>query len=306
MPKPQPKGKNQINIAFDSNILDLTFEQIVITKVVNKYVLEGTRFQKILSSIREDRLIEHPVVVEDKVVKGRYILLDGHLRIEALKQLGHTSVPCLLSMDDEAFTYNKHVNHLSPIQEHKMLMLAIKRGVPEEKIAKTLNINVENIMYKRDLLNGICDEVVNMLKDKMVATKVFCILRRMKTCSQIETASLMNNVGIYSLQYAQSILLMTPKNQLLEPDRPKKIKGISDEKITNMERETEYLLRDYKIIEENYGTDVLHLTVAKSYLTALLANGQIEKYLGQYFPDILATLRGIANMSSLGSGQAAV
>jgi hypothetical protein len=33
-----------------------------------------------------------------------------HARIEALKDRGKTDVACLISTDDEAFTYNKRVN----------------------------------------------------------------------------------------------------------------------------------------------------------------------------------------------------
>ena len=50
---------------------------------------------------------------------------------------------CLVSTDDEAFTYNKRVNRIAIIQEHRMILKAIERGVPEERIAKALNIDVK-------------------------------------------------------------------------------------------------------------------------------------------------------------------
>lgn len=56
------------------------------------------------------------------------------MRIAALKELSETEVTCLISTDDEAFTYNKHVNRLSPVQEHKMILRAIERRVPEERL----------------------------------------------------------------------------------------------------------------------------------------------------------------------------
>ena len=52
---------------------------------------------------------------------------------------------CLVSTDDEAFTYNKRISRLAAVQEHKMILRAIERGVPEEKIAKALNINVQSV-----------------------------------------------------------------------------------------------------------------------------------------------------------------
>jgi len=36
---------------------------------------------------------------------------------------------CLISLDDDAFTYNDKENPISPIQEHAMTMRAINHGV---------------------------------------------------------------------------------------------------------------------------------------------------------------------------------
>ena len=67
-----------------------------------------------------------------------YLLLDGHLRIEVLRDLGETEVECLVSTDDEAFTYNKRISRLSPVQEQRMIAKAIERNVPRDKIARAL------------------------------------------------------------------------------------------------------------------------------------------------------------------------
>ena len=42
------------------------------------------------SSVRAIGLVEAPVVTPDRKHAGIYFLLDGHLRIEALKELGIT------------------------------------------------------------------------------------------------------------------------------------------------------------------------------------------------------------------------
>lgn len=231
-------------------------------------------------------------------------MLDGHLRIEALKELGHTSVTCLISSDDESFTYNKHVNRLSPIQESRMILRAIERGVPEAKIAKALNVDIDNIRQKRNMLNGICPEAIDLLKDKIVALEVFGILKLMKPCRQIEAAILMNNIGVYSISHARSMLAITPKDQLVNPEKPKNIKGLDDEQISRMEKETSMVQREYKIIEESYGLDVLNLTFAKGYLTSLLGNARVLKYLSQHKPEILLEFQRITEMTSLGGGQA--
>lgn len=55
-------------------------------------------------------------------------MLDGHLRFEALKQLGHLETGVLISSDDEGYTYNKRVNHIPPVAQHFMLLEALSAG----------------------------------------------------------------------------------------------------------------------------------------------------------------------------------
>ena len=112
------------------------------------------KYAQIAASIREVGIVEPPVVARDRSEPGKYLLLDGHLRIEVLKDMGETEVTCLISTDDEAFTYNKRVNRLAMIQEHRMILKAVERGVPEERIAKALNVDVPSIVRKRRLLDG--------------------------------------------------------------------------------------------------------------------------------------------------------
>ena len=106
-------------------------------------------------------IIEPPVVTEKSSTNGLYIISNGHFRIEALKETGEKTVTCLLSKGDEAFTYNKHINRPSIIQEHHMILKAVERDVVEEKIAKALGM--KSIIEKRNLLEGICPEAVNLL-----------------------------------------------------------------------------------------------------------------------------------------------
>ena len=110
------------------------------------------KYAQIAASIREVGIVEPPVVARDRSDPGKYLLLDGHLRIEVLKDMGETDVVCLVSTDDEAFTYNKRVNRLAMIQEHRMILKAVERGVPEERIAKALNVDVHSITRKRRCL----------------------------------------------------------------------------------------------------------------------------------------------------------
>jgi ParB-like chromosome segregation protein Spo0J len=103
------------------------------------------RYQTIRASIKEVGLVEPLVVHPQKGGPGTYLLLDGHLRLFALKELGETEVDCIIATDDESFTYNARISRLAPIQEHKMIVKAVRNGVKPERIAATLNIPVRNL-----------------------------------------------------------------------------------------------------------------------------------------------------------------
>ena len=100
-----------------------------------------------------------------------------------------------MSKDDEAFTYNKHVNRLSNVQEHKMIVKAIERGVTPERLAKALDFDVANIIRKKNLLDGICAEAAEILNDKIISGSVFTYLKKMKPQRQVEAAYLMTDMG---------------------------------------------------------------------------------------------------------------
>ncbi|MCK6418274.1 MAG: ParB N-terminal domain-containing protein [Alphaproteobacteria bacterium] len=297
--------KDKIEMGFDTDTIDLRIDQIISLKMVTEAARASRKFRQIVASIREVGIIEPPVVTPDKQNKGRYILLDGHLRIEALKQIGETEVTCLVSKDDEAFTYNKHISRLTSVQEHRMIVQAVNRGVSEEKIAQALDVNLANIVRKRNLLDGICDEAAELLKDKDVAGSVFRVMKRMIPVRQIEVATLMNDARIYSGSYAKALLAATPKKQLLNPQKPKNIKGLSEDQMARMEDEMAKLQREHQLVKESYGVDNLNLMLAKGYLGTLLGNAKVVRYLTQHHPEILKQFQKISEMTSLGGKEAA-
>jgi hypothetical protein len=273
-------------------------EEIASLKVIQPKALKSEKFKQIVSSIREMGVIEEPVVSHSKS-GGKYVLLDGHLRIEALRQIGIEEVLCLISTDDEAFTYNKHINRLSTIQEHRMVQKAVKQ-VSEERLAKVLNLDVGSIVRKRNLIEGICPEAVDLLKDKMVAASVFTHLRHMKPLRQIEAAQLMNQGRIYSISYAKAILIATPKEQLVNPNKPTRIKRGDGIEVSQIENDMAGLHKEQRLIEESYAGDVFNLTLAKNFLTSMMDNPRVIRHLEQHYPEILTQFRKITDMKSLG------
>jgi hypothetical protein len=207
-------------------------------------------------------------------------------------------VNCLISTDDEAFTYNKRISRVAAVQEHKMIRRAIERGVSEDKIAKALDINVLSVQRRMRMLNGICDEAVSLLKDKPCPMAVFEVLRRMKPLRQIEAAELLVNTNNYTVSYATAILAGTPQSQLVDTTTPKRLKGITPEAMARMESELGRLQEAITSIQDSYGKDHLHLTVIKGYLTKLLGNARIVRHLMQHRPEFMAEFQAIAEMTS--------
>ena len=72
-----------------------------------------------------------------------------------------------------------------------MILRAIKNGVTEERIARSLHVDLYKIRQKRELLDGICPEAVQLLKDKRVTGSGFRELRKVKPMRQIEIAELL-------------------------------------------------------------------------------------------------------------------
>lgn len=291
-----------VKAAFESSLVMIPIDDILPLHQMGTQK-HSTKYKLIVTSISEVGIIEPLVVARAKAAENRYLLLDGHLRLAALQELGHTEVRCLISDDDESYTYNKRVNRLATIQEHYMIVRAIERGVPEEKIARALDVDVAQIKRRRTLLEGVCPEVVEMLKDKHVNPKTFEVVKKMKPGRQIEAAELMMAAGNFSATYAKALLAATRQHDLVNPDRPKQVGGITPEQMARMEREMEALQRDFKAIEASYGDDVLHLVIATGYLTKLVANPEIERYLGVYYPEFLQEFRAIIAASSLEQGQ---
>ena len=291
----------KVAIAFDPQGLILPITSILPLKQVTPSFKSSEKYRQVLSSVREVGIIE-PLVVfpqNDNSNAQMYLLLDGHVRLEILKQIGKTQAHCLMATDDEAFTYNKRVNRMATIQEHVMILKAIRSGVSEERIAKVLNVDVASIRHKRDLLNGICHEAAEILKNKQISPAVFSFLRKMKAMRQIEVAELLVASGNFSRPYVKALFAATQPDMLLDPDKHKAVQGLTAEQITKMEQEMEALQRDLKMIEESHGDNVLNLVLARGYLEKLFDNARVTRYLTQHHADLFRELQTISDGASL-------
>lgn len=287
-----------VRISFEPVVLDVEIGAIMPLRPMTKRITDSERYARIAISVGEVGIVE-PLVVTKADRAGRHMLLDGHLRLNALRERGTATVPCIVSDDDEAFTYNKRVNRLATVQEHYMIARALDRGVPPGMIAAALGFDEKAVMRRRNLLDGIAPGAVEILKDRPVNPHVFDILRRMKSYRQVETAELMASMGNFTASYAKAILAATRQDDLARPDRPKSIAGVSAEQMARMELELEKLNQDYRAQEATFGDDVLQLVLASKYLGRLIANDSVATYVAQRHGDIFTQFQAIVTATSL-------
>ena len=288
---------NAIRAAFKFDGVVVKLDDLLSTKQVGENTKQTSKYKTILASIREVGVIEPPIVHPQR--GNKFLLLDGHVRVEALKELGISETLCLISTDDEGYTYNRSVNRVAPIQANRMILKALHSGVPEERIAKALNISLTTVRHNRSMLNGICPEAVDLLKDKPVALQTFREFKKVKPVRQIEMAELMVAAGTYRGSYAKALLVATPKDHLVHSERSKKVPGVSPEDLAKMEHEMQAVEKDFLLLDQTYGQNVMDLTLARGYIKKLLENGRVVRYLGQKHREVLAEFQRIVEATSL-------
>jgi hypothetical protein len=207
--------------------------------------------------------------------------------LDILKERNEVEVRCILSTDDEGYTYNKRVNQLSNIGEHYMILKALSNGVSEQDISVSLSVDVETIRRKRSMLDGICKEVVELLTNRRVAVQTYGILRKMKPIGQIQAAERMIHANAYSTRMAKALLTITKPELLVTPEKVSRSSPGSGAKLEVLQQESEALLTDLKQVEESYATQALDLTLGLGYVERLVTNPRVAKYLAKYHAELL-------------------
>jgi len=280
--------------AFQPKIFTLPLSSIIPQRSVSTEIKKSLAYRQIKSSIQEIGLIE-PLVVYPQNDKG-FLLLDGHLRLAILKELEIGEARSLLATDDESYTYNKRVNYIPPVAQHQMLLQALRRGVSEQRIAAALSVDVSAVRQKARMLDDVCDEAVELLKDRKMSPVIFQILRKMKPAIQIATAELMLLRNDLSVSFARTRLELTPPDLLNEsPKSKRKIKADSVTAQMLLEEDTETLVRNLKSVEAAYGTDVLTLTVSCAFIEKLFEHQKVIRYMERNHPGILETLQALVS-----------
>ena len=123
----------------------------------------------------------------------------------------------------------------------------------------------------------------------------------MKAARQIEAVELMISANSLTAAHADALLKATPSEQRCDTPAPKpdQPKGDPLEQIVRLEREMSQVQTKYKDAEQNYGSELLNLVVAKGYLTKLTGNTAVKSYIGRHAPEILEQFELVVNTLSM-------
>lgn len=288
-----------VRLACEKDVVTLRLAELLPMRRIDDSIKRTSKYRCIAASIRELGLIEPLVVYRQAKKDSPYMLLDGHIRHSILIAMEEKTAKCLVAKDDEAFTYNHKVNRLPPVQEHFMILRALKLGVTEVRLARALDVDIASIRQKRDMLDGICPEAVELVKDRHVTAPAFRELRKVKPMRQIEIAEIMCTTAHYSVGYVKCLVATTPPEQMLDGEQAKDIRGLSVDEISRMEHETESLGREFRMIEESHGKNTMHLVLVVSYLRKLLENPRVIRYFSLHHAETLAEFQKLVESRSL-------
>lgn len=297
MTKPSPQS---IRLGFERDCVDIPLDKILFPVPLPAGIKESVAYKQILSSVTAIGLVEPIVVALSRDQSDMFIALDGRMRVEALRDLGKEHALCLISTDDEGYTYNKWVNRLSVVQAHRMIVRAAERGVSIQQLADALDVSPGAIRARFRLLDGICSEAVTLLADKPATYGMFRILRQMKPFRQIDVAQAMANLGNYSIKLATAMLQNTPTDQLADAATSKTKSNTPTDILRRLERELAAMQADTRLLEEGYGPASLQLEIIKTHIgSTLLENAAVVRWLAKCHPEYLQQLQRIADIKEL-------
>lgn len=91
-----------VSTAFSDSTESIALTNLSPLRPVTDAVRRTRKYSQIVASVREIGIVEPLMVARDRKVAGNYLVLDGHLRLEVLKELGAEEALCLVAADDEA------------------------------------------------------------------------------------------------------------------------------------------------------------------------------------------------------------
>ncbi|MCE7974791.1 MAG: hypothetical protein DYG92_10805 [Leptolyngbya sp. PLA1] len=246
-------------------------------------------YDRILASIKSVGLIEPLIVFPEN---GDYLILDGVQRYRALVELGVVTAPCIMGAQREAFTSNRMVNRVSPVQEHRMIERALGE-VDEDAIAAALGVSGLDHRLKKTLLKQLHADVTAAYDAGKITRACAREFTHVKPQRQKEILRTMESYKDYSTSFARTMVVKTPMAQRESRGRKhnpwdKRAQRKNDllKKLADAEQKHDFYSQLYK----QYTIDLLRLAI---YARSLLTNTRLREYLQKHHADIVARFEAI-------------
>lgn len=244
---------------------------------------------RIRASIKAIGLIEPLVVFPEG---DNFEITDGVQRYKILLSLGIEIAPCIVGQHREAFTGNRMVNRLSPVQENRMIEKSLEE-LDEKTIAATLNLSGIAHRMKRTLLKRLHSDASAALDRGAITRTCALELTYVKPERQSEILTVMKSYEDFSVAFARSLILKTPpaqrevRRRKLNPwNKSAQRKNELLKKLADAEQKHDFYSRLYK----QYTIDLLRLAI---YARTLLTNEHVREYLDQHHREVVTRLEMI-------------
>jgi ParB-like chromosome segregation protein Spo0J len=252
-------------------------------------------YEKIKASIKAVGLLE-PLVVWPE--GDGYLILEGVQRFRILQEFGVEIVPCVLGIQREAFSANRMVNRVSPVQENRMIAKSLEE-LDERTIAGALGTLGIGYRLKKTLLARLHSSVATAFDHGKITRACAQELTNVKPARQKEILAAMDSYKDYGIAFARSLILKTPpplregRRRKNDPwDRATQRKNDLLKQLTDAEQKHDFYSRLYR----QYTIDLLRLAI---FVRSLLTNIRVRQYLEQHhrgiverFEAVIAEARG--------------
>ena len=260
-------------------------------------------FKRLIASIRAVGLIEPLCVYKEG---DHFMILDGYLRYLACTELGIDVLPCLVYKTKEAYSFNKMVNRLSPIQENKMLRKSLEI-LDEKTICRALGLGSLAERMKKALLSKLAPEAVKEWDSGRINKSCAVSLAFVKPERQIVILKDMAKAGDFTPAFARAMVIRTPARLRAKfSPNSKNPWDQEDKKQELLKRlnEVEQRFDFYSGLYRQYVADLLKLCV---YVRKLVSNERVREFMENKYPDVLKAFNTILfEAGEAGGGDAAV
>jgi hypothetical protein len=217
---------------------------------------------------------------------GDYVILDGVQCYRALIEMGVELAPCIVGKQREAFTGNRMVNRVSPVQENRMIERSLGE-VDGASIAAALGISGLAHRLKKTLLRRLHPNVAAAFDHGKITRACAKEFTHVKPPRQKEILDAMDGYKDYSTAFVRTLVVKTPPPQRETHrrknnpwDKTTQRKNDLLKQLADAEQKHDFYSRLYK----QYTIDLLRLAI---YARTLLTNIRIREYMGRHHADVV-------------------